>query len=792
MISTAHQTTRALEAPPGTYGSSRKCPGTERSQGIVRAMSFEDDMPVADADGYIDSPPVSPKKKKQQQSAFVKVPVVTRANSSDGMPSLPFGGAPIKTTSRPTKRTPAPLALPNKTKARNFFKDFSNPPSGSNIRPRFDGQWILPFQEVAPELQELLKIPLFSKRTQWQLSPAKFQELTRDRLYHLVKTGAYRISKGPGMAMPGEEDDQGAFQRLLESLNFAGMYDMSLFDVIGVHAIGGNVVFIHGSEEQLTEHREKIDSVKEMYSCAASELSHGSNLKQIQTVAEYDSTTKKFTLHTPSETGSKYWIGNSTFVSHYVVVLSKIVVNGKEKGIGWLRVPLWKENSSSNNTIHKTRYPGVEVTDIGMKPGCNGIGNGCITFKNVKLPREALLSRFCQVAEDGTFTSNLTEAELFLRSIQTFVLERLGVATAAIGGAKACMYVALRYAAVRRQFGPDPSHEVPLISYPMHRTRLMTHIANLFGAKALIDAVGRNAEASFHPFTFDADRKSLHAQTCMVKAFGSWEAFAAAQEAREACGGHAFAATTQVGIIRNDLDVTLTFAGDNTLLALEVCRFRLKAVAGWPLSKKVLGPGKPFNWTISTADMKDPVTLLQKAVSALVYREETLLLSVGKKLQGDTQGQFERFTKASMEMKEAASAVYDRTVVMTWLELHTCRSELYDEIGMLQAMLRLQKNDSWYLTNGLMNVSTHKTIEEIIGTLCESLGKKNEKVLDALWVPPELVKDWPLSHADYSERLYDQTYQSPQPDPPVDEPTPPTPSRVRFTFAERIAALYYS
>jgi hypothetical protein len=188
--------------------------------------------------------------------------------------------------------------------------------------------------------------------------------------------------------------------------------------------------------------------------------------------------------------------------------------------------------------------------------------------------------------------------------------------------------------------------------------------------------------------------------------------------------------------------------------------------------------------------MKDPVTLLQKAISALVYREETMLLSVGKKLQGDSKGQFERFTKTSMEMKQAANAVYDRTVIMTWLELHTCRSELYDEIGMLQAMLRLQKNDAWYLTNGLMNVATHKAIDEIIGMLCENLGKKHEKVLEALWVPPDLVKDWPLSHEDYSQQLYDQTYTSPQPDPV--EPALTQSRPVRFTFTERIAALYYS
>ncbi|CAB9527853.1 Acyl-coenzyme A oxidase [Seminavis robusta] len=411
---------------------------------------------------------------------------------------------------------------------------------GNDSQTTTTGKIPKPFVSSPPELKDLLLLPEFDKTTQWELLPKDFQRLTQERLKLVAQTGAFQISRGPGMGS-GNTTEPEAFMRLLDAFHWAGLFDLSLFDVVGVHAIGGNVVFIHGDDSQLAENRTNIDQIEDVYCFGATELAHGSNLKQIQTIAEFDDKTNEVVLITPSSTACKYWIGNSTFVADYVVVLSRLVVKGEEQGIGWLRVPLWKNKDKTEC------FPGIHVRDTGAKAGCNGIGNGCITFDHVRLPRSALLSRFCQVDENGDFQSALSSSDLFLRSIQTFVLERIGVATAAIGCAKSAIHVALSYAAVRHQFGPD-GDEVPLISYPMHQRRLISHAVRLFVGKATVDRIGRAAQESFHPYEFGADRKKLHAESCLVKAFASWESFAAAQEARELCGGHSFAATSQLGM----------------------------------------------------------------------------------------------------------------------------------------------------------------------------------------------------------------------------------------------------
>jgi acyl-CoA oxidase len=41
--------------------------------------------------------------------------------------------------------------------------------------------------------------------------------------------------------------------------------------------------------------------------------------------------------------------------------------------------------------------PGVYIEDMGMKQGCNGVDNAKIIFKNVRIPREGLLNKICNI-----------------------------------------------------------------------------------------------------------------------------------------------------------------------------------------------------------------------------------------------------------------------------------------------------------------------------------------------------------------------------------------------------------
>jgi len=47
--------------------------------------------------------------------------------------------------------------------------------------------------------------------------------------------------------------------------------------------------------------------------------------------------------------------------------------------------------------------PGVEVGDIGTKLGYNSIDNGYLLFTHLRVPRNALLSRFSEITKAGDF-----------------------------------------------------------------------------------------------------------------------------------------------------------------------------------------------------------------------------------------------------------------------------------------------------------------------------------------------------------------------------------------------------
>ena len=47
--------------------------------------------------------------------------------------------------------------------------------------------------------------------------------------------------------------------------------------------------------------------------------------------------------------------------------------------------------------------PGVTVGDIGSKLGYNSIDNGYLMFDNIKVSRNALLSRFAKITKKGEF-----------------------------------------------------------------------------------------------------------------------------------------------------------------------------------------------------------------------------------------------------------------------------------------------------------------------------------------------------------------------------------------------------
>ncbi len=133
---------------------------------------------------------------------------------------------------------------------------------------------------------------------------------------------------------------------------------------------------------------------------------------------------------------------------------------------------------------------GVTIGDCGKKAGMQGVDNGFILFNNFRIPRTNLLNRFSDVTEDGKFKTEIESAD------QRFALQLGALATGRIMVIYSCttamemaVKIALRFGAMRQQFGKPNEPEMSLIEYPLHQHRLFPILAKTFTYKAICQKV---------------------------------------------------------------------------------------------------------------------------------------------------------------------------------------------------------------------------------------------------------------------------------------------------------------
>lgn len=132
--------------------------------------------------------------------------------------------------------------------------------------------------------------------------------------------------------------------------------------------------------------------------------------------------------------------------------------------------------------------PGVTIGDCGPKIGVEGIDNGFCLFNNYRVPYNALLDRFAQISDDGKYKTPIKSKEKrFAAMFAGLIRGRCAVMGGSAIAVHKVMQIAIRYGAVRRQFSAGGSEECNILDYPLHRYRLMPHLARGFGLAKLME-----------------------------------------------------------------------------------------------------------------------------------------------------------------------------------------------------------------------------------------------------------------------------------------------------------------
>jgi acyl-CoA oxidase len=311
---------------------------------------------------------------------------------------------------------------------------------------------------------------------------------------------------------------------------------------------------------------------------AQTELGHGSNVRGLETTATWNSNDKTFTIHSPSLTASKWWIGTLGRTANHAIVMAQLIVNGENHGPHPFVMQI---------RDMKTHQPleGIHIGDVGPKVGYNTMDNGFMLFNNYKVPHDAMLARYSRVDPDtNTYIKPASAALVY----GTMTWVRSTIVWQAGGVLARGVTIAIRYCAVRQQFQDKDNEtehgaETQVLDYTMVSYRLLTLLAATFAlhfsGKLMMDqyqagqkTLGDNATEEDKQEVLDV-MADLHATSCGLKSLASTTAADGLEQARRACGGHGYSSFSGIGPLFADYLPNVTWEGDNYMLTQQVANY---------------------------------------------------------------------------------------------------------------------------------------------------------------------------------------------------------------------------
>lgn len=504
---------------------------------------------------------------------------------------------------------------------------------------------------------------------------------------------------------------------------------------------------------------------------AMTETGHGSDVASVATTATYDPEAEEFVIHTPFRAAWKDYLGNAGQHATAAVVFAQLVSQGPGDpapvghGVHAFYVPVRDPGTGEF-------LPGVGGEDDGLKGGLNGIDNGRLWFDHVRVPRTALLDRYGSVAPDGTYTSPIASpGRRFFTMLGTLVQGRVSLDGAAVNAAKIGLVVAVTYGNQRRQFpGASPTDEVVLLDYGEHRRRLLPLLAETYAGAfahehllAAFDAVFSGRDDT------PESREELETLAAALKPTSTWHALRTLQTCREACGGAGFLTQNRLTSLRADLDVYVTFEGDNTVLYQLVGKRLLtryaQSVGGDPAVIARLVAGRAADAALhrmplaravqtlvdagdarrSAGQLRDPETqrtLLADRVAAMVA-ELAQALRPARRANPEVAASL--FDAHQHELIEAARA---HAELLQW-EAFTRGLDQVTDPGTRQVLTWLrdlfgltliERNLAWYLVNGRLSAGRARTVTSYIERLLLRLRPHAQDLVDAFGYGPEHVR----------------------------------------------------
>ncbi len=620
------------------------------------------------------------------------------------------------------------------------------------LRELLDGRWV----DVRERARELAAHERF----------APVYDMPRDEYRDLVMEQAKQIAElgYPKLGFPeeyGGSNDVGGSVTAFEMLAYG---DLSLLVKAGVQwGLFGGAVLHLGTKRHHDAYLEDIMSLALPGCFAMTETGHGSDVAAIRTTATYDSTTEQFVIDTPFEAARKDYIGNAARHGRIAAVFAQLITNGVSEGVHAFLVPIRDADGAPCR--------GVTIADCGAKAGLEGVDNGRLSFDQVRVPREALLNKYGDVAADGTYTTSIAKpGARFFTMLGTLIQGRISVAGGAGSAARLALAIAIKYGESRRQFSaPGSPTEVVVMDYLAHQRKLLPLLANSYAMHfAQLELVGTLHDVFTGASTDEHAKRELESRAAGIKAIGTWHATRTIQTAREACGGAGYLAENRLPSLKADTDVFTTFEGDNTVLLQLVAKELLTSYRTEFGSLDTVGMVRFVAEQFGSAVIERTAArgLIQRLISAapgrdddadlfdrgrqlelFEWREKHVVDTLARRLRRikpDSAAAFEQFNATQDHLLCAARAHVDRVVLEAFVAaIDRCAdattATLLARVCDLHVLSILEADRAWFIEHGRLTPRRAKAITPSVNALCAELRPHAGLLVDAFGIPPAAI-----------------------------------------------------
>jgi acyl-CoA oxidase len=620
-----------------------------------------------------------------------------------------------------------------------------------HLRNTLDGRWRDVKNRMRTELTSEVFRPHYTPNT--VIARTKVAEQLKIMAAHGAAEDGFKKEHGGN-------GDVGAAITQIEML---AMSDLSLMVKAGVQwGLFGGAIENLGTERHHQAYVPRIINLDLLGCFAMTETGHGSDVQALETTATYDAATQEFVIDSPTRTARKDYIGGAAQTATVAAVFAQLLTpDGEGHGVHCLVVPIRDDDG--------TDLPGVTTSDCHYKGGLPGVDNGRIQFDHVRVPRENLLNKYADVAEDGTYSSPIENpGRRFFTMLGTLIRGRVTVGGSAGAATRVALDIATRYALQRRQFkAPEDEREVLLMDYLVHQRRLFPLIARSYALQfAQNELVAKTHDLQTADDPDPEEQRELESRAAGLKAANTWHATRAIQEAREACGGAGYLAENRLIALKADTDVFTTFEGDNHVLIQLVAKELLTAYAD-----DIKGMS-PVEWVRFAANFAGERVLKRTAAETIIQtildtrqdneeegslfnrgtqlkmledREEYMVSTVARRLQGKSKemSPFDAFNSVQDHVLHAAAVHIDRIILEAFVAgIDSCEDDEARKIlGMvcdLYALSVIEDDKGWFVEHRFLSTERSKAVTRGINERCRSLRPYAEALVDGFGIPEQL------------------------------------------------------